>query len=181
MRSARILLVRGTVGDMAVHNNEGGPVGGILEGLERPLKEVEIIRITYPCDVPAVAHEAGGHVFAEGPVGVALDGDLVVVVDPAEVRELQMPSERGGFTGDPLHEVAVAAEDVDIIIEQLKSGSVEVLGHPPARHSHAHARRHALPQWSSRSFHPRRPAVFRMTRTFAVQLPKAFDVLQLHR
>ena len=45
--------------------------------------------------VPAVGREARRHVLAEGQLGVALDRDVVAVVDPAEIGQLQMAGERG--------------------------------------------------------------------------------------
>ena len=53
----------------------------------RSLASVDVL------DVPAVGLEAGADVFGEGQRRVAFDGDVVVVVDPAEVRQLEVPGQ----------------------------------------------------------------------------------------
>ncbi len=87
---------------------------------------LEVVGVADPGDVPAVAHEARGDVVVVGDLGVAVDRDVVVVVDPAEVVEPLVAGERGGLVGDALHQVAVAADHVDVEVEELEAGPVEV-------------------------------------------------------
>ena len=49
--------------------------------------ESEVVGVGHGGHVPPVGDEAGGDVLGEGNVGVALDGDPVGVVDPAQVGE----------------------------------------------------------------------------------------------
>ena len=86
-------------------------------------------------DVPAVAHEAGGDVLCEGDARVAFDRDVVVVVDPAEIVEPQMARERRRLAGDALHHAAVAADRVDVVVEDLEAGPVVAVGEPLLRRS----------------------------------------------
>ena len=59
-------------------------------------------------DVPAVALEPLGDVLpGEGEVGLAVDGDAVVVVEVDEPPELVVAGEAGRLGRDALHEVAV--------------------------------------------------------------------------
>ncbi len=58
---------------------------------------LEVVGIVNVRHVPTIGREPRGHVFVEGEIGVAFDGDVVVVVDPAEIRELQVTGERRGF------------------------------------------------------------------------------------
>jgi hypothetical protein len=44
--------------------------------------------------VPVIRLVPGADILAEGDVGVALDGDLVAVVDHDEVAELLVPGQR---------------------------------------------------------------------------------------
>ena len=81
--------------------------------------QVEVVGVADPGDVPAVAHEAGGDVVVVGDLGVAVDRDVVVVVDPAEVVELLVAGERGGLVRDALHQAAVAGDRVDVEVEEL--------------------------------------------------------------
>ena len=81
-----------------------------LKVFEARREHLLIVGVADAEDVPAVAEEARGHVFAEGQRGVALDGDVVVVVDPAEVGELEVPGQGRGLAADAFHHAAVAAE-----------------------------------------------------------------------
>ena len=69
---------------------------------------------------------------------------MIVVVDPAEVVELDVSCQRGGLTGDPFHQAAVAAQGVDVIVKQVEPGTIEVAGDPALGDGHAHTRRHPL-------------------------------------
>ena len=112
----------------------------------------EVVGVVHGEHVPAEAAEARGDVFAEGQVGVAFDRDVVVVVDPAEVRELQVAGERGGFVGDAFHQVAVAALGPDVEVEQLEAGLVVAGGEPAAGDRHADAVAAALAERAGRGF-----------------------------
>jgi hypothetical protein len=84
---AGVLLVRRPIADVTLHDDQGRPVGRPLETAEGPLDCVEVVGVAHSHHIPVVTEEAGGDVLGEGEVGVALDGDLVAIVDPAEVRE----------------------------------------------------------------------------------------------
>ena len=104
-----------------------GLIGSLVERCPAlASSSAEVIGVADVCDVPAVAHEARCHVFAEREAGVAFDGDVIVVVDPAEIGELEVAGERSGFAGNSFHHVAIAADGVDVVIEQLEPGLVEV-------------------------------------------------------
>ena len=90
VRRARVLLVRCAIGDVAVHDDQGWSIARALERPERTLKHLQVVGVADARDVPAVPDEARGHVIAERQRRIALDGDVVVVVDPAEVIELEV-------------------------------------------------------------------------------------------
>ena len=87
---AGVLLVRRAVGDVAVDDDERRAIGRVLERAERALEHREVVGVADPRHVPPVADEPRRHVVAERERGVAFDGDVVVVVDPAQVAERQM-------------------------------------------------------------------------------------------
>ena len=149
MRRARILLVRGAVGDVAVDDDESRSIGRLLERPERALEHLQVVGIAHARHVPAVAEKPRRHVVAVRQRRVALDRDVIVVVDPAQVAELEVPGERGGLAGDPFHHAAVAAERVDVVVEEIESGAIEVAGQPAFGDGHADAGRHALSQWAA--------------------------------
>src|SRR4029077_20483658 len=109
MSGGRIDLVRRDIADMAVEDDQRRPTFSRPENRERVLDSLEVIGVADPQDVPAIAEKAGGDILGEGEARVALDGDVVVVVDPAEVIEAEMPGERGRLRADALHQAAVTA------------------------------------------------------------------------
>src|SRR5262245_58168156 len=94
VRRAGVLLVRRAVADVAVDDEERRPVVRALERRECALEHVEVVGIADADDVPAVREEAARDVVAERQLRVAFDRDVVVVVDPAQVRDAQVAGER---------------------------------------------------------------------------------------
>src|SRR5205807_4594486 len=85
-----VLLSRRAIADMAVHHHQRGPVLLLAENLEGAGHHLQVVGVADARHVPAVAQEARRHVVAERQRGGALDGDVVVVLDPAEVAQLQV-------------------------------------------------------------------------------------------
>src|SRR5207249_1755985 len=76
-------------------------------------------------------------VLRERQLGVALDRDVVVVVEGGEPPEPEMAGERRGLAGDPLLEVAVGGDRVRVMIDDVVAVAVE------ARREHALRQREA--------------------------------------
>ena len=111
----------------------------------------------------------------------AFDRDVIVVVDPAEIGELQMAGERGGFAGDAFHQIAVAALGPDVEIEQREAGLVVAGGEPAAGDRHADAVAAALPERAGRRFDAGRVLDFRMARRAAAPLAEVAELLERQR
>ncbi len=112
---------------------------------------------------------------------MAFDRDRVVVVNPAEIVELQVARERGGFAGNPFHQVAVATLVVDIEVEQFVAGFVVSCAEPFAGDSHPHAVAATLAQRTGCGFDTGRVAMFRMSRSSTRKLPEVFQVIKRNR
>ena len=110
-----------------------GRSGGGLEDLEGSRQHFLIVGVAHAHDVPAIGDEARCHVVAEGQCGIALNGDVVVVVDPAQIRELQVTGQRGRFAAHALHHAAVASQRIYVVVEHVESRPVEILRHPLGR------------------------------------------------
>jgi hypothetical protein len=176
---AGVVLVRGPPADVAVHDEERRPVSGGQEAVKRPAEQLLVVGVGDPDDIPAVTLEAAGGVVGKRQGGVALDGDVVVVVDPAEVGEPQVSRQRRRLVRDALHHAAVAAQGVDVKVDQvLEPGPIEARGHPPAGDGHAHAGGQSLAERAGGGLDAAGPAVLRVTGAAAVQLPEALDRLQ---
>ena len=80
-----VLLVRSAIADVAIHDDQRRAIVRTLKVVERAGQHIEVICVTHPRHVPAIADKARGHVFAKGQRSVAFDRDVVVVVNPAEI------------------------------------------------------------------------------------------------
>jgi hypothetical protein len=78
---------------VTVDDDQSRPVIGRLEDLHRSIERIEVIGITDSCDVPAIPQETGGDIVGVGEFRVPFDRDVVVVVDPTEVGQLEVPGE----------------------------------------------------------------------------------------
>ena len=85
MSRGSVLLVGGTVADMAIQNNEGRAALRLSEDLQGMLDAVNVIGVTDAQDVPPITQEPGRYVYRESDTGVPFDGDVVVVVNPADI------------------------------------------------------------------------------------------------
>src|SRR5262249_10844370 len=180
--SAAVLLVRRAVSDMAVHDDQRWTVMCVEKGAKGLPEHAEVVGIPDAGDIPAVADEARGYVIGESQRRTALDGDVVVVVDPAEIGEFQVAGQRGCLGRDAFHHAAIATQGVDVEIDQvLEPRPVEVGSHPPPRNGHADAGGPAVAQGAGRAFSAAGPTILRVAGAATVQLPEALDRLQRHR
>ena len=67
---------------------------------------------------------------------------------------------------------------INVVVEHLEAGLIEVLRQPALGDRHADAHSAALTQGPGRRLDARGTMIFRVARTFAVQLPEALDVVE---
>src|SRR5215471_7935523 len=163
---------------MAVKNDQSRPALGPAEDLKRILDVLEIVRIADAEHVPAICQEAHRDFLGEGDARVALDGDVIVVVDPAEVVERKMAGERGCLRSNAFHQATIAADRVDVIIEDIKARAVIATRKPFPSDPHADTGGDALTQWTGRRLDPGDQVIFRMPRRLAAQLAEAANVVE---
>ena len=175
------LLVRRAVADVAVENDKRGPVLRPPEELERMLDAMDVVCVAHTQDVPPISQETRRDVLRERELGIPLDGDVVVVEDPAEIVETQVPGQRGSLRGNTLHQAAIAADGVDLVIEDLEAWPVVAIGEPLFGSGHSHARGYSLPERARSSLHAGDPAVLGMPGRSAVELAEVADVIERHR
>ncbi len=92
-----------------------------------------------------------------------------------------MSGQRGRFAGHAFHEVAVAADGVDVEVEQLKSRTIEVLAQPLAGHGHAHAVSRALAKRSRGGLDAGGDVRLGMAGRAAAELAETFDFIERDR
>ncbi len=178
---AGVLLVWRAVADVAFDDDHRRPVVDVLGAVEGRREALAVVGVTDAQDVPAIGEEAGGDVLAEGERGVALDGDAVGIVDPDEVRQLQVARERGGLAGDALHHAAVTAERVDAVVEQLEVRLVVALGEPALGDRHADGGCDALAERTSGGLDAGGEVVFRVAGALRAELAEVLEVVEGHR
>src|SRR6185437_15144704 len=115
------------------------------------------------------------YVLVEGPIRGTVERDVVVVVNPAEVRKLQMAGKRSGFAGDAFHEVAITANGVYVEVKDLEAGLVEIYSEPFAGDSHSDAIARALSERAGCGFDTGGDVGLRMPGSLTSDLPEALD------
>ncbi len=178
VRFVRVGFVRRSVSDNAPHDNQRRAVVAGAERGESCFQSRHVVRVLDRHRVPSQTVEPRGHILTECQVGVAFDRDLVVVVDPTEIGQLQVPRDRSRFAADAFHEVPVAAQRVHIVTEQVETRLVIACGEPLPGHGHAYAGADALTQRPGRHLDSRRFAILRMPGAGATQLTKVAKVVQ---
>jgi len=93
VRGAGILFVRRAVSDVAIHNDQGRSLLFVLEGAEGALQHLQVVSVSHSRHVPTVPHVPCSHIIAESQGRISLDGDVVVVVDPTQVVEFEVPGQ----------------------------------------------------------------------------------------
>jgi hypothetical protein len=73
---------------------------------------------------------------------------------------------------------AVAADRIDVVIEDIEAGLVVAAGKPLARDRHADAGGDPLTERTGRRLDPRHPVIFRVPRRFAVEQPETADLVE---
>ena len=96
-------------------------VRDILGGEQRRFEGVHVVGdLAEVDDVPVVGPEALGDVVAVRQLGVAVDRDVVVVVDADQLAEPEVPGERAGLVRHAFHEATVTGDHVGVVIDGLR-------------------------------------------------------------
>ena len=96
-----------------VHLDEGRLVGDRLGGLDGLADALQVgVAVLDVLHVPAERLEACGHVLGERDLGVAVDGDPVVVVQRDQLAQAPVPRQRARLVGDALHVAAIAQDAI---------------------------------------------------------------------
>ena len=163
-------LVGRALADRRLRDYEDGRVcylGGLPEGLVDG-GDVVAVDLEHP---PAVRLEAPLGVVAVGVGDVALDLDVVEVVDGSKPAELQRSRERGGLVAYALLHVAVAAEDPSVVGAALHLGA----DGEPDRH------REALAERARRHLDAGHDAALRVAGAARAELPEVLQLLHRER
>lgn len=89
-----------------------------------------------------------------------------------------MPCNRGRLAGNTLHQATISQEDVSVVIHDLETLLVIGSGEMGLSDRQADGVRETLTQGTSRDLNSVSMMVFRVTRSFRVNLTKSFQVIQ---
>ncbi len=181
VRIGRAGLCWAPVGNHAFHGDECRAAFVFNHSAICGIERGQIVGVFHGQHMPTQAAETRGDVLAERQLRTAFNRDLIVVVNPAQVVELQMAGDRRGFVGDAFHQIAVAALNPHVIIEQREAGLVVPRGEPLLGDRHADTVAAALPQRSGRRFDAGGVLDFRMPRRAAAPLAKVAELIQRQR
>src|SRR5579863_5408439 len=88
-----------------------------------------------------------------------------------------MSGQRCGLAANAFHQIPIAAEGVDLVVEYLEAGAVEVSCQPISGNCHTDAVPDSLTQRAGGGFYARRVAVFGMSWSLAVDLAEPLNVI----
>ena len=175
MRLVRVLLVRRAGRDVRPDDDHARLVRRALGGVDGGLEAVEADVLAEVLDVPAVGLVALADVLAEGERGVALDRDVVVVVEDDQPAEAEVPGQRAGLGGDALLEVAVGGDHVRVVADHLL---VEAGGEQALAQRHADGGRDALAERPGGRLDAGRVAVLGMAGGRRAELAEVLEVVE---
>src|ERR1700751_5725548 len=89
-----------------------------------------------------------------------------------------MARQRRRLRSYSLHHAAIAADGVDVGVEDLEVGAIVTVGDPRLGNGHTDAVSDTLPKRSSRGLDPRNQVVFWMTRSLAAELTEVTNIVE---
>src|SRR5262249_41493064 len=89
-----------------------------------------------------------------------------------------MARQRRRFGSHALHHAAIAANRVDVVVEDLEVGTIVPVSEPRLGNGHADAVGDTLSKGSSRRLYARNQVVLGMTRSLATELAKVTNIVE---
>ena len=178
VRLGGVHLVGASVGDVGPDHDERGPAGLRLGRADGRVERVEVVPVRHVLHLPAVGPVAGADVLVEGQRGVALDGDVIVVVEADQLAEPQVAGERRRLVRGALHHVAVAGDEPRVVVHRPVPARVEHRRQVRLRDREPDGVADPLAQRSGGDLDPRRDAVLRVPGRPAVPLAELLDVVE---
>ena len=128
-----------------------------------PADFVRVVSIHDTACVPSRCLETLGHVFGKIQIGGSGERNVILIVEINEFAQLQVSGQRRSFVGDALHKIAIAADGVRVVIDDLVSGPVITRCEPRLGDRDAYSVGETLPERSRGDFHVGRLAALRVT------------------
>jgi hypothetical protein len=150
--------------------------GFLPSGLQRLGKRREIIPVVHVEHSPAIGFKPLADILAERDVGVAVNSDVVVVVDDFEVAQLEVTGDRRRLAGHAFHHVPVAGQGPHPVVDHGQPFAIEPGREEPLRNREPDRIADALAQRSGSDLDAGRKAPLRVARSPRMQLAELLEV-----
>ena len=174
-------LVRRTEPDDRLAAQQRRAIGGRERFADCRVDRSRVVAVDAAHHVPAVGFEPSRGVVGEPPPDLAVDGNVVVVIERDQLAEAQRSRERAGLVRDAFHQAAVADEHPRAVIDDRVPVPVEARRQHLLRDCHADGVRKALPEWSGGRLDPWCVAALGVPRGHRMELPEALDLVERQR
>src|ERR1035437_4725453 len=145
----RVVLRRRAESDVRPYGDQAGPLIAPRR-LDGGPDRAHVVAVLDPGRMPAVRIEAFERLVGEGEGRGPVELDVVVVMEVDELAQLQMPRQRRSLGRNPLLQVAVGADDVHEMIDQVVARPVELGREAALGNRHPDAVRESLAERSGR-------------------------------
>ena len=173
------LHVGRTKADHGLADDQAGLVVVVSCQLDGGLDFLGLVAVDHGHHVPAVGLEALGGIVGKPALGLAVDGDAVVVVEDHQLAELLGAGQRADLVGDAFHQAAVTHEAVGVMVDHGVAGAVELSRQGLLGERHAHRVGQALAQRASGGLDARRVAELRVAGGLGVELAEVLQLFQV--
>jgi hypothetical protein len=174
-----VLAIRAAEADVGPDGDQAGPVVG-AGVLDRVRDRLDVVAVLDVDGVPAVRREPADDVLRPGHRRGSVELDVVVVVQGDELPEAEVAGEARRLRRDPLLEVAVGAERVRPVVDDVVAVAVELGRQARLGDRHSDRVREALAEGTGGRLDAGRQPVLRMAGRPGSPLAEALEVLHRH-
>src|SRR5450759_5247866 len=173
----RVVFRRRAESDVRPHGDQAGPPIAPRR-LDSGPDSGHVVAVLNLGRVPAVRVEALERPVGEGEGRGPVEFDVVVVVEVDKLAQFQVPRQRRGLGGDPLLQVAVGADGVHEMIDQVVARPVELSREAALGNRHPDAIRESLAERSGRRLDTLRMYMLRVAGSERAPLAERLQVLE---
>ena len=147
---------------------------GTINGSGNGINIVSVLNIY---NLPAAGGVTGSHILGEGHIDIALNGDIVFIVEHYKLAQLESASKRCRLLLDSLLKTAVAHQNIGVVIHHREPGLIELRSQMAFRNRHTNGIGNALTQRTRGGLYAVRVAVLGVSRSLAAPLTEGLYIL----
>ncbi len=178
VRFAGAALVRASVPDDGFYLDQRRTIQILLRLCDCRFDRGQIVSVLDAQVLPAVRLIALRHAFRERQGELSVQRNIIGIVQNDHFAQFKVGCQRRCLAGHAFHQVAVAANRVRVVVDDVEAFAVVDSRHMLFGHRHADSHRDPLSQWTRGRIHPRRMPEFRVPRRFASPLTEIVQVFQ---